>query len=80
MTGVFAFVDTVGKKLWHRDSCCEVGGVIGWDDVVAAIWDEGDSPHVGCEVSPSAEDGFTVEGDLEAMGVKENFTTRITED
>ena len=80
LTGILAFVDTVCEKLWHRDSCFKVGGIISWDDVVSTIGDEGDSPHVGCEVSPSAEDGFTVEGDLAAMGVKENLTTCITED
>ena len=75
-----AFVDTVGQNLRHWDSCFDFEGIISWDDVVATIGDERDSPHVGCEVSPSAEDGFTIESDLAAMSMKENLTTCIAED
>ena len=78
LAGVFTLVDAVGEESWHLDFRCELRCSIILDDVVAAVWDEGDSPHVTCDISPSADDGFTVETNFATVHMKPHVAPCIT--
>ena len=55
LLGVAAFVDVVGLWLW--ESYCLIGGNNG----VAVVGDEGDSPETCRGIPPPSQDDFTVE-------------------
>ena len=56
-----------------------MGCIIVWDDVIAAVRDEGDSPHVAFKISPSSDDGFPIEVDFAAVHVEPHVAACIRE-
>ena len=68
LIGAFALVDTVGKEGRHLNLVFCIG-IIG-DDVVGAIFGEGDAPHIGLRALPALDDGITVVSDVTAGGVE----------
>ena len=81
LCGILAIVDAVreeGRKLDGGGDLILV--VVGGDDVVCIVRDEGDAPHVRTHVAPPSDDGFTIEGDFTTSHVKENLAPGVTED
>ncbi len=74
-----AFVNAIGKETGHRYLRIVRAGIT-LDDVVTSIWDERYTPHIGCEVAPAPDYGFTIEGDLATMRVEEDFASCVAQD
>ena len=66
------------KKIRHRDFFGEVVIII-WNDVVAAIAEEGDAPHVGAHIAPPSDDGLTIECDFASSVMEEDFATSVAQ-
>jgi len=76
LASIFTLVNAAREEIWQLD----FRSVIIGDGVIATVRDQGDSPHVAFEVSPSPDDGFTIETYFTAVHVKIHVTPCITKD
>ena len=71
LLSVFTFVYAVREEGRHIDIRGDfiVGGVVG-GDVVGVVRNEGNAPHVRLHVTPSSDDGLSIESYFTSMHVK----------